>query len=130
MIGGYVAGYFTQRGMNFYVALLFARRWCRGILGALPEMTIYRPLYRKGELAQVLLTIGLVFVATAAITEFFGAFPCAVQFSTCSTRPVDIGFRTYPAYRCSRFVVGAIIAAVLFDRDRGLGVWRAAAGGG
>jgi len=113
MIGGYVAGYFTQRGMNFYAALLFAAL-VPGILGALAEMTIYRPLYRKGELAQVLLTIGLVFVATAAITEIFGAFPYAVQFPDYLTRPIDIGFRTYPAYRLFLILVGAIIAAVLW----------------
>src|SRR6185436_19639191 len=64
MIGGYVVGYLTQRGMSYDVALLFAAL-VPGLLGGLAEMTIYRPLYRKGELAQVLLTIGLVFVATA-----------------------------------------------------------------
>jgi len=99
--------------MNFYAALLFAAL-VPGILGALAEMTIYRPLYRKGELAQVLLTIGLVFVATAAITEIFGAFPYAVQFPDYLTRPIDIGFRTYPAYRLFLILVGAIIAAVLW----------------
>src|SRR5215468_7508350 len=69
MIGGYVAGYLTQRGCDFYLATLAAA-----------ERTIYRPLYRKGELAQVLLTIGLVFVATGAVSEVFGAFPYPVVF--------------------------------------------------
>ncbi len=67
-----------------------------GILGGLAEVTVFRPLYRKGELAQVLLTIGLVFVATAVVTEIFGAFPYPVKFPDYLTKPVDIGFRTYP----------------------------------
>jgi branched-chain amino acid transport system permease protein len=113
MIGGYVAGYLTQNGVNFYVACA-AAAVTGGVLGGLAEVTLYRPLYRKGDLAQVLLTIGLVFVATAAITEIFGAFPFPVQFPDYLTRPVDIGFRTYPAYRLFLIAVGAIIALALW----------------
>jgi branched-chain amino acid transport system permease protein len=113
MIGGYVAGYLTQRGYNFYFALLVATI-VPGILGGIAEATLIRPLYRKGELAQVLLTIGVVFVATAAVSYYFGAFPYPVQFPEYLTRPVDIGFRTYSGYRLFLIVVGAIIAAILW----------------
>jgi branched-chain amino acid transport system permease protein len=113
MIGGYVAGYLTQRGGNFYLATL-AGAAAAAALGAIAEMTIYRPLYRKGELAQVLLTVGIVFVATGAITEIFGAFPYPVVFPAYLTRPVDIGFREYPAYRLFLIAVGGMIAAVLW----------------
>jgi branched-chain amino acid transport system permease protein len=113
MIGGYVAGYLTQRGCNFYLAVL-AAAVIPGLIGAAAEVTVYRPLYRKGELAQVLLTIGMVFVVTAAVTEIFGAFPYPVIFPEYLSQPVDIGFRTYPAYRLFLIVVGAVIAAVLW----------------
>ena len=113
MVGGYVAGYLTQRGGNFYVSAL-AAAFAAAILGGLAEMTVYRPLYRKGELAHVLLTIGIVFVATGAITEIFGAFPYPVVFPDYLTRPINIGFRDYPAYRLFLIAVGAVIA---------LGLW-------
>lgn len=113
MIGGYVAGYLTQNGVDFYLACV-AAAVAGGVLGGLAEVTLYRPLYRKGDLAQVLLTIGLVFVATAAITEIFGAFPFPVQFPAYLTQPVDIGFRTYPAYRLFLIAVGAVIAIGLW----------------
>jgi branched-chain amino acid transport system permease protein len=113
MIGGYVAGYLTQHGANFYLAVL-AAAVIPGLIGAAAEVTVYRPLYRKGELAQVLLTIGMVFVVTAAVTEIFGAFPYPVIFPDYLSQPVDIGFRTYPAYRLFLIVVGAVIAAVLW----------------
>jgi branched-chain amino acid transport system permease protein len=113
MIGGYIAGYMTQHGSNFYFALLIASI-VPGILGALAEVTVFRPLYRKGELAQVLLTIGFVFVATATVTEIFGAFPYPVQFPDYLNKPVDIGFRTYPGYRLFLIVAGGLIAAVLW----------------
>jgi branched-chain amino acid transport system permease protein len=113
MIGGYVAGYLTQKGANFYLAVI-AGAAAAATLGAIAEMTIYRPLYRKGELSQVLLTVGIVFVATGAVTGIFGAFPYPVVFPAYLTRPIDIGFREYPAYRLFLIAVGAAIAAVLW----------------
>jgi branched-chain amino acid transport system permease protein len=113
MIGGYVAGYLTQQGENFYLAAIGGAT-AAAMLGAIAEMTIYRPLYRKGQLSQVLLTIGIVFVATGAITGIFGAFPYPVVFPAYLTRPIDIGFREYPAYRLFLIAVGAAIAAVLW----------------
>jgi branched-chain amino acid transport system permease protein len=113
MIGGYIAGYLTQRGYNFYLALVIAAI-VPGIFGALTEMTVIRPLYRKGDLAQVLLTIGVVFVVTAGVTEIFGSFPYPVKFPDYMTRPVDIGFRTYPGYRLFLIAIGSAIALVLW----------------
>jgi branched-chain amino acid transport system permease protein len=113
MIGGYVAGYLTQGGVNFYLAAVAAAA-AAGVLGGIAEITVFRPLYRKGELAQVLLTIGMVFVVTAAVTEIFGAFPYPVVFPDYLSQPIDIGFRTYPAYRLFLIAVGCVIAAVLW----------------
>jgi branched-chain amino acid transport system permease protein len=113
MIGGYVAGYLTQQGGNFYLAAIGGAA-AAAMLGAIAEMTIYRPLYGKGELSQVLLTVGIVFVATGAITGIFGAFPYPVVFPAYLTRPMDIGFREYPAYRLFLIAVGAAIASVLW----------------
>jgi len=113
MIGGYVAGYLTQQGGTFYLAVIGGAA-AAAMLGAIAEMTIYRPLYRRGELSQVLLTVGIVFVATGAVTGIFGAFPYPVVFPAYLTRPIDIGFREYPAYRLFLIAVGATIAAVLW----------------
>ncbi len=109
MIGGYVAGYLTQRGCNFYLAALAAAAAAAAI-GAATERTIYR----KGELAQVLLTVGFVFVATGAVSEVFGAFPYPVVFPAYLTRPIDIGFRQYPAYRLFLIASGVVIALLLW----------------
>jgi branched-chain amino acid transport system permease protein len=113
MIGGYVAGYLTQQGGNFYLAAVAAAA-VAAMLGAIIEVTVYRPLYRKRELSQVLLTVGLVFLASGAITAVFGAFPYPVVFPDYLTRPIDIGFRDYPAYRLFLIAVGAVIAAAFW----------------
>jgi len=113
MAGGYVCGLLTQKGYNFYLAVL-AAAVVAGILGGIAEITVYRPLYRKGELAQVLMTIGLVFVSTAALTAIFGSFPYPVIMPDWMSHTVDIGFRTYSAYRLFILVVGSVIAALLW----------------
>ena len=113
MAGGYITAMLTQHGVNFYLATVIAMI-IAGILGGACEMTIYRPLYRKGELAQVLLTIGVVFVSIAAITNIFGAFPYPMIFPKHLNELVDIGFRTYPAYRLFVLAVGAVVAVILW----------------
>jgi len=113
MIGGYITAYMTQKGYDFYLTLAVAAV-AAGLLGGLCEMTVYRPLYRKGELAQVLLTMGLVFISIAAINAIFGAFPYPVIMPKYLTELVDIGFRTYPAYRLFVLAVGGVIAAILW----------------
>lgn len=77
-------------------------------------MTVYRPLYRKGELAQVLLTIGLVFVSIAALTLVFGVNYKTVKMPAWLENPIDIGFRLYPSYRLFLITVGLVMAFLLW----------------
>ena len=60
------------------------------------------------------MTVGFVFVATGAVSEVFGAFPYPVVFPAYLTRPIDIGFRQYPAYRLFLIASGAVIALLLW----------------
>ena len=43
------------------------------LLGALLERTLYRPMYRKPHLDQVLFSIGLAFMAVATVDYFMGS---------------------------------------------------------
>src|SRR6267142_1091591 len=52
-----------------YGSLLFLMS---AALGAVLERTLYRPLYRRGPLDQVLFSLGLTLMAVAATTWFFG----------------------------------------------------------
>jgi len=54
--------------------------WClpiafagAGLLGALLERTLYRPMYKKPHLDQVLFSIGLAFMVVAATDYFMGS---------------------------------------------------------
>ena len=72
MLGGYV----TVALMNRYGVPFFATLPCAFIAAAVVsiafEQTLFRRLYRAGELDQVLLTIGLVFISVAVAAYFFG----------------------------------------------------------
>ncbi len=79
MAGGYLTVVLMQR---FDVPFL----WClplaflfSGALGAVLERTLYRPMYAKPHLDQVLFTIGLAFMAVAGTDYFLGSTQQIIQ---------------------------------------------------
>ena len=114
MVGGYVAAVLVLwGGVPFLLSALIAAA-VAGALGGVAELTVYRPLYRKGELPQVLLTIGLCFVVIAALTWFVGATPLPAIVPGWLDRMVDLGYRDYPAYRLFLIAVGLMLAFVIW----------------
>jgi branched-chain amino acid transport system permease protein len=113
MVGGYVAAMLVGAGTPFFVAAA-AGTIVAGLLGGLTEVTIFRPLYRKGELAQVLMTFGMVFVTIAALTWLFGTDIKRLPTPDYLSGLVDLGFRSYPTYRLFLIAVGAVLALVLW----------------
>lgn len=72
MLGGYVTVTLTSRyGWPFLVTLPVAFAAAAAISVVL-ERVLYRRLYRAGELDQVLLTIGIVFMSVAIAAYIFG----------------------------------------------------------
>jgi branched-chain amino acid transport system permease protein len=79
MAGGYVTVLLMQRaGVPFMVCLPIAFVFA-ALLGAVLERTLYRPLYHRPHLDQVLFSIGLVFMATAGVDYFIGSTQLIVQ---------------------------------------------------
>src|SRR6185312_9975511 len=73
MAGGYLASVLSNRmGVPFLATLPLAFLFSAA-LGALLEPTLYRRLYDRPHLDQVLFSIGLVFMAVATTDFFFGA---------------------------------------------------------
>lgn len=73
MAGGYVTVVAMQRLDMPFVATLPLAFLIPAALGALLERTLYRPLYAKSHLDQVLFSIGLVFMAVAAVDYVMGS---------------------------------------------------------
>ena len=73
MAGGYITVLLMQRlGVPFLVCLPLAFLGA-ALMGALLERTLYRPMYNKPHLDQVLFSIGLVFMAIASVDYFLGS---------------------------------------------------------
>ena len=79
MAGGYITVLLMQRlGVPFLLCLPLAFAGA-ALLGALLERTLYRPMYAKPHLDQVLFSIGLTFMAVAATDYFMGSTQQIVQ---------------------------------------------------
>jgi branched-chain amino acid transport system permease protein len=78
-VGGYVTVVLMQRyGVPFLWSLLLSFVGV-ALLGVLMERTLYRTMYAKPHLDQVLFSIGLVFMAVASTDYFMGASTQIIQ---------------------------------------------------
>lgn len=78
-LGGYLTVVLMQRfGVPFLLCVLLAFVVV-GLLGLVLERTLYRPMYRRPHLDQVLFSIGLVFMTVAATDYFLGANTQIIQ---------------------------------------------------
>lgn len=79
MLGGYLTVVLMQRfGLPFLASLPLAFL-VSALVGAVLERTLYRPMYRKPHLDQVLFSIGLTFMAVAATDYFMGSQQQIIQ---------------------------------------------------
>lgn len=69
------------------------------VFAALLERVLISRVYHRTELDQVLLTIGLVFVAVAVAGLIFGTRVLAMPYPAIFTGSLDLGFRSIPAQR-------------------------------
>ena len=73
MAGGYITVLLMQRfGVPFLLCLPLAFAGS-ALIGGVLERTLYRPMYHKPHLDQVLFSIGLVFMAVASVDYFVGS---------------------------------------------------------
>jgi len=73
MAGGYVTVLLMNRlGVPFLATLPLAFVFT-ALVGALLERTLYRPMYSRPHLDQVLFSLGLVFMAVTAVDYFIGS---------------------------------------------------------
>jgi len=79
MVGGYITVLLMQRaGVPFLLCLPLAFIGS-AVLGGVLERTLYRPLYKKPHLDQVLFSIGLTFMAVASADYFIGSTQQIIQ---------------------------------------------------
>ena len=114
MAGGYIVVSLTRSlGIDFVPSLLISAVVIA--VASVPfERGLYRRLYKSTDLEQVLLTIGLAFMAIAAFTYFYGPIPKSVPLPSWLEGDVNLGFRSFPSYRAFLILIGAILITVLW----------------
>ncbi len=91
MVGGYITVLLMQRlNVPFLLCLPLAFLGS-ALLGAVLERTLYRPLYRRPHLDQVMFSIGLTFMAVAAVDYFVGSTQQIMQLPEWLKGRTEIG---------------------------------------
>jgi branched-chain amino acid transport system permease protein len=114
MAGGYLVLTLTRSwGVPFLPSLVIVFLVV-GAVSVIFERTLYARLYRATELDQVLLTIGLAFMAIAGFTYFYGPSPQSIRLPSYLTGQIEGGFRSFPTYRVFIIAVGVVLIAALW----------------
>jgi branched-chain amino acid transport system permease protein len=118
-LGGYLAAsLMNQLSMSFWLAVPLAVV-AVALFSVLVERLFYVYLYTATELDQVLLTVGLAFVAVAGLNFIFGPNVYPAKLPEVLVLNVDFGIRKFQTYRLFLIADGAVLFGVLwyvFDR--------------
>lgn len=113
LVGGYVTALLMNRaGVPFLATLPFAFL-IPAALGAVLERTIYKPLYSRSHLDQVLFSIGLVFMTVAATDFLVGSEQQLIQLPTWLQGRFDLGGVAVGRYRLFLIVICALLVVGL-----------------
>jgi branched-chain amino acid transport system permease protein len=111
MLGGYVT-VTLMNGLGWpFVATLPVAFVAAAVVSVVLERTLYRRLYRAGELNQCLLTIGLAFISVAAAAYVFGTVLQPITMPPYLRGAVVLGGMRLGVYRL--FLVGIALTITL-----------------
>jgi len=115
MAGGYILVLMMQKAGWPFLACLPVAFLGTAIMGAALERTVYRPMYGKPHLDQVLFSIGLTFMAVAAVDYAMGSSQQNVQLPEWLRQRFEFGSGPWMlgmgAYRL--FIVVSCVALAL-----------------
>ncbi|MBI3031042.1 MAG: branched-chain amino acid ABC transporter permease [Candidatus Rokubacteria bacterium] len=83
-------------------------------LGAVLEPTLLRPLYKRAEEYQLLITFGLLLILEDLIRVVWGPYPLSASSLFEAPGSLTIGETIYPTYNLVVIVVGGLAAAALW----------------
>jgi len=113
MTGGYITVLAMNRlGVPFLLCLPLAFLGA-GLLGALLEPLLYRRMYARPHLDQVLFSIGLVFIAVTAVDYLVGSMQQNIQVPAWLQGRFDISWVGIGKYRLFIIVVCAALTLAL-----------------
>lgn len=113
MIGAYLGVMFARVVGGFWPALVLASMTA-GVFGLVLEWLVFRHLYRRSELDQVLATFGLILALNEATRLVWGSNPLEMPMPEVLSGSFLLvpGLR-YPVYRVAVMVAGVMVAGAL-----------------
>jgi branched-chain amino acid transport system permease protein len=125
MVGGYLLIVLMQRAGWPFLLCLPAAFVVTAAAGALLEATLYRRMYAKPHLDQVLFSIGLTFMAVATIDYIMGSSPQVVELPAWlrhrfefGTGALTLGMGAYRLFIIATCVALALGLQALLSRTR------------
>lgn len=114
MVGGYVMAMLVGATGHFWLSLLLVLPVILAV-GLVLEVLVFRRLYDRSHLDQVLATFGLVLVLTELVKILWGSAPLSVPLPELLSGSVPLaGPMRYPVYRIAVIAVGLGIALTLW----------------
>ena len=114
MIGAYLAAWIAGATGSFWLALLLALPLALA-LGLLLEFLVFRHLYDRDHLQQVLATFGVILVLNQGVKLVFGAAPLQVPIPEALTGGIRLmDGLLYPTYRIAMITAGLATAGLLW----------------
>jgi branched-chain amino acid transport system permease protein len=117
MVGAYFVAAASQAADSFWIGLA-AGVLAAAVLGLLLELALFRQLYKRDHLSQVLATFALILIANEAVRMIWGAQPLMLNPPESLAGPLEISLFGetffYPAYRLLIIAFGLLVAALLY----------------
>ena len=119
-IGAYMAAWLIGKGVAAGVSLLLLLLLLPvgaatvGVVGAVMEPTLLRPMYRRAEEYQLLVTFGLLLMLEDAIRFVWGGTPLSADIIMESLGSLRILGARYPTYNLVIIAVGLVSAILLW----------------
>ncbi|MGH1479171.1 MAG: branched-chain amino acid ABC transporter permease [Geminicoccales bacterium] len=114
MVGAYLAVTFTQLTGSFFAGVLLALP-AAFLFGLVLEFLIFRHLYDRDHLDQVLATFGVILVLHELVKILWGAAPISIPIPEAIAGSVPVlGNLRYPLYRLLIIAAGLIVAIGLY----------------
>jgi branched-chain amino acid transport system permease protein len=114
MVGAYLAAAFTAMTGSFLAGLALALPTALAF-GLLLEVLIFRHLYDRSHLDQVLATFGVIIFLNQAVKFAFGAAPLSVPIPDALSGAIEIADgMLYPVYRLVIIAVGLGVGLALY----------------
>ena len=113
MVGAYLAAMFTTLTGSFFLGLILALATALAF-GLVLEFLVFRHLYSRDHLDQVLATFGIILFLNQAVKLIWGAAPLSVPIPEALTGSVKLmDGLLYPIYRLAIIGSGLAIAVML-----------------